>query len=65
MSPSYFSGSAFEWIVAGNADLIGRYVANSGGLRPSVSLKGAVEILSGDGTVNNPYRVIVPEPEQS
>ena len=41
-----------------NAERLGNDgVSNAYGVRPSVSLKNGVDILSGNGTENNPYIV--------
>ena len=65
MSPCRFSGSAVEWDVGYYGYLGSDYVTGSFGLRPSVSLKGTVEILSGDGTIEKPYQIKVPNPVQN
>jgi len=59
MSPYHLSaaGSAYEWRVSNEGHLNGGGVQNfkSRGVRPVINLKSSVEIISGDGTSNNPY----------
>ncbi len=35
----------------------GTYFSRVGGVRPSINLKSIVQIVSGDGTIDNPYRL--------
>ena len=49
--------ASYVWYVSGDgyADYIGPSGAT--GVRPSVNLKSSVRIVSGDGTIDNPYRL--------
>ena len=58
-SPDYFSSAssyAYEFFVADNGTFVARYVYNSYGARPVVSLSSKAK-LSGSGTYSNPYTV--------
>ena len=59
LSPRYFinDGIAHGWGVFTTGSLDGRLVSNTGGVRPSVSLKPGTILSGGDGTGNNPYTV--------
>ena len=56
LSPYAFNGSyAFEFYVISLGALSDGYVRNSIGVRPSVSLKPGTPVVSGTGTVTDPY----------
>ena len=56
LSPSYFDGnSAYEFYLSGNGSLSNISVNPSYGLRPSISLKPGTPVVSGTGTVTDPY----------
>jgi len=62
LSPSAFSGYAFEFYVSLVSYLYDNRVYYSHGVRPSVSLKLGTEISEdGDGSVNNPFVVKIVE----
>ena len=53
LTPYNMSG---VWYVSGsNTDYSNSYIAH--GVRPSIILKSSVKIVSGDGTIDNPYRL--------
>ena len=56
LSPySFEHGNAVEFSLGNNGHLDYLLVDNSRGLRPSVSLKPGIPVVSGSGTVANPY----------
>ena len=59
LSPRYFNGrDAGVWAVFGSIGDIGRNsVANTYGVRPSISLKSATNV-TGNGTSDNPYKIV-------
>ena len=59
LSPSSFDGSyACVWCVYGSfGRFYNRYVSNTGAVRPSISLISSTSI-TGDGTSENPYKVV-------
>ena len=56
LSPNYFDGyRAYVWNVIGSYGNFGNYnVGNSGGVRPSISLKSTTNV-TGEGTSSTPY----------
>ena len=54
-SPSNFYGTAGTWDVYAYGGINSDYVANSGSVRPAVSLKADTLYTGGDGTKDNPY----------
>ena len=57
-SPFYFNGNdAYEFRVDSSGRLLSSGVNGTSGVRPVVSLTSGYKIVSGDGTVNNPYVV--------
>ena len=60
LSPSsFFRDIARVWSVSGNGSHLGYGggVNGDGGVRPSLSLQSTVQIFSGNGTRNSPYKV--------
>ena len=54
LTPDSSSG---VWYVSNHGSAGGQTPANAKGVRPSINLKSSVKIVSGDGTVDNPYRL--------
>ena len=57
MSPSNFNFDAFQFLVAYNGGMYGNYdvYSNYYGLRPVISLKTGTPVVSGTGTIVDPY----------
>ena len=56
LSPSNFGNSyADEFYLDAHGGISNDYVSGTGGLRPSVSLKPGTPVVSGTGTVADPY----------
>ena len=59
MSPYYFSGSyAYVFLVYNNGYLFINIVHNPHGVRPVINLRSDVQISEGNGTQNNPFKVV-------
>ena len=65
---SYLNNGLYWWTLTPYNSSLVRYVysfgdansrtpTNAGGVRPSINLKSNVQIVNGDGTINNPYRL--------
>jgi len=62
LSPNYFNGySVGEFGVYGYGILSNSIVVNSYGVRPAVSLVPGTMVSEGDGTVSNPYQIMLGE----
>ena len=58
MSPSYSASTeVVNTLFMYDGRISGAYVTHKSGIRPVINLKFDVEIISGDGTVNNPYLI--------
>ena len=56
MSPKWYHGNAFVFLVSSYGDLhSNNYVNAAFGMRPVINLKADVTISSGNGTASNPY----------
>ena len=59
MSPYYFSSSyAYVFLVYNNGYLLTNIVHNPHGVRPVINLRSDVQISEGNGTQNNPFKVV-------
>ncbi len=61
LSPDSFvsNGGAYESHVRSSGILDISRVSNSGGVRPALSLKPGTTVNGGDGTVSNPYQIMI------
>lgn len=57
MTPAYFNGSDAYNFVVSKGKLITNKVNSINTIRPVIALKGNIKVVSGDGSINNPYRV--------
>ena len=59
LSPWFLSGSAYPWIVSSNGNLRNdNYATDSRGARGVLNLNSNTEIISGTGSISDPYKVI-------
>ena len=57
MSPAYYNGTyAYNYVVQ-NGKLNTVTTNASAGVRPVITLKGDVKVLSGDGSLTSPYKI--------
>lgn len=62
LTPSYvWNKTAYAWGVLKSGNLMDNNITNSKGLRPALSLKPSVNIISGNGTVETPYTINLTE----
>ena len=57
ITPAYFNGSDAYNFVVNKGKLITNKVNTVNIIRPVIALKGNVKVVSGDGSIDNPYRV--------
>lgn len=55
MSPAYFlNGNAYNFVVNKN-NITQLNVSKESGIRPVITLKGNIDVLEGNGSIDNPY----------
>lgn len=57
ITPAYFNGSDAYNFVVNKGKLVTNKVNTINIVRPVIALKGNIKVVSGDGSINNPYRV--------
>ena len=57
ITPAYFNGSDAYNFVVNKGKLITNKVNTVNIIRPVIALKGNIKVVSGDGSIDNPYRV--------
>ena len=57
LSPSYSNSVSANEFNVSNGSIFSNFVGAINGLRPSVSLKPGTPVISGSGTVTDPYRI--------
>lgn len=61
MSPALYDNGAYVYLMSEKSGLIKEKVSKTNYLRPVINIKGDMVVLSGDGTIDNPYLLNINE----